>query len=40
PNVATCANTGEKHLLHRAYRDLDGNMYYRGKMLIKVEEEL
>ncbi len=40
PNVATCSTTGEKHLMHRAYRDLDGNMYYRGKLLIKSEEEL
>ena len=40
PQVATCPKTGEKHLYHRAYYDADGNMYYRGKMLIKVEEEL
>lgn len=39
PNIATCANTGEKHLLHRAYYDFDGNLYYRGKLLIKAEEE-
>ncbi|TXB63468.1 50S ribosomal protein L32 [Phaeodactylibacter luteus] len=39
PHVATCAATGEKHLQHRAYYDLDGNMYYRGKLLIKAQEE-
>ena len=39
PQIATCSNTGEKHLYHRAYYDLEGNMYYRGKMLIKLEEE-
>lgn len=39
PQVATCSTTGEKHLYHRAYYDDDGNMFYRGKMLIKVDEE-
>lgn len=39
PNVATCSVTGEKHLMHRTYSDIDGNTYYRGKLLIKVEEE-
>ncbi|MCB0572289.1 MAG: 50S ribosomal protein L32 [Phaeodactylibacter sp.] len=40
PNVAICPTTGEKHLMHRAYRDADGNMYYRGNLLIQAEEEL
>ncbi|HMQ48098.1 MAG TPA: 50S ribosomal protein L32 [Saprospiraceae bacterium] len=40
PTVATCATTGEKHLMHRAYYDADGNMYYRGKVLIPAEEEV
>lgn len=40
PHVSTCANTGEKHLYHRTYYDLDGNLYYRGKLVIKAEEEL
>lgn len=40
PQIATCPQTGEKHIYHRAYYDADGNMYYRGKMLVKVEEEL
>lgn len=35
PTVATCQVTGEKHLLHRAYFDADGNMWYRSKMLVK-----
>ena len=39
PQVATCSVTGEKHLYHRAYYDAEGNMYYRGKLLIKTEEE-
>lgn len=40
PNIATCSTTGEKHLRHRAYYDLDGNMYYRGKVMIPVEAEV
>lgn len=40
PQVATCSTTGEKHLFHRAYYDDDGNMFYRGKMLVKVEEDI
>ena len=40
PQIATCPVTGEKHQYHRAYYDAEGNMYYRGKMLIKIEEEL
>jgi large subunit ribosomal protein L32 len=37
-NVATCKTTGEKHLMHRAYFDLEGNMMYRGKVLIAAEQ--
>lgn len=37
PNVATCPVTGEKHLQHRAYYDAEGNLYYRGKMLVQAE---
>ncbi|MBK8042210.1 MAG: 50S ribosomal protein L32 [Haliscomenobacter sp.] len=40
PNVATCPVTGEKHLRHRAYNDAEGNLFYKGKMLIKAAEEL
>lgn len=39
PQVATCAVTGEKHLYHRAYSDAEGNLFYRGKLLIKSTEE-
>jgi len=39
PQVATCSKTGEKHIFHRAYYDLEGNMYYRGRLLVKAEEE-
>lgn len=39
PQVATCQTTGEKHIFHRAYYDADGNMWYRGKMLVKLTED-
>lgn len=39
PQIATCVNTGEKHRYHHAYYDLEGNMYYRGKLLIQADEE-
>lgn len=39
PSIVTCQETGEKHLMHRAY-EVDGNLYYRGKMLVQAEEEL
>lgn len=40
PQVAICKNTGESHLYHRAYWH-DGNMYYKGQMVIEnVEEEV
>ena len=39
PQVATCSVTGEKHQFHRAYFDADGNMYYRGKILVKTAAE-
>lgn len=38
PNVATCAVTGEAHMLHRAYYDDEGNMRYRGRILVKADE--
>ena len=41
PNVVTCNVTGEKHLRHRAYTDAEGNLYYRGKLLVKaIEDEI
>ena len=24
PQISTCTTTGEKHMYHRAYRDIDG----------------
>jgi len=39
PQIAICKNTGESHLYHRAYYH-DGNLYYRGKILVQAEEEL
>jgi large subunit ribosomal protein L32 len=39
PQIATCPTTGEAHQYHRSYW-LDGNMYYRGQIVIKAEEEL
>jgi large subunit ribosomal protein L32 len=38
PNVSVCQVTGESHLFHRAYSDAEGNMFYRGKLLIKAVE--
>lgn len=38
PNVVVCKNTGEAHLPHRAY-EVDGDVYYNGKLFIKAEEE-
>jgi large subunit ribosomal protein L32 len=38
PQIAICRTTGEPHLYHRAY-EVDGNLYYKGKLLIKAEEE-
>ena len=37
--IATCSVTGEKHLRHRTYTDVEGNVYYRGKMVIQAAEE-
>ena len=37
PQIATCKTTGQRHLLHRAYKDDEGNMFYRGKLLIAAE---
>lgn len=38
PIVNTCNTTGEAHLPHRAY-EVDGDVYYNGKLFIKAEEE-
>ena len=37
--IAICKNTGEAHLYHRAYWH-EGDLYYRGKVLVKTEEEV
>ena len=39
PQVAICATTGEPHLYHRAYWH-EGNMYYKGRLVIKAEDEV
>ena len=39
PNLTTCKTTGEKHMPHRAYW-VDDTLYYRGKPMIEIEEEL
>ena len=36
PNVAVCEVTQEPHLRHHAYWH-GGDMYYRGKVLVKAE---
>ena len=36
PNVVTCKTTGEPHLMHRAYKSSDGDIYYRGKLFIQA----
>jgi len=37
PNVSICPVTGTPHLWHRAYY-VDGNLYYRGKLLAEAKE--
>ncbi len=39
PQIAICPTTGEPHLWHRAYW-VDGDMYYKGQIVIKAEEAL
>lgn len=39
PDVVVCKKTGEAHLWHRAYWH-EGDLYYRGKVLIKADEEI
>lgn len=38
PQIAVCQTTGESHLYHNAYQ-VDGDIYYRGRVLIKSSEE-
>lgn len=37
PQISICKVTNEPHQYHRAYW-VDGDLYYRGKVLIKSEE--
>jgi large subunit ribosomal protein L32 len=39
PNVQICKTTGESHLRHRAYWH-DGDLYYKGNVVIKADEDL
>ena len=34
PQLATCPTTGTVHIYHRAYF-VDGDMYYKGKMIVE-----
>ena len=35
PTLFTCKTTGAIHLPHRAYNG-DGNLYYKGKVLVEA----
>ena len=37
PTLGTCPTTGTVHVLHRAY-DVDGDLYYRGKLVVSKAE--
>ena len=39
PQIAICKVTGEPHQYHRAYWS-EGNMYYKGQLVIKADEDL
>ena len=34
PQLATCPTTGAIHVYHRAYY-VDGNLYYKGKLVVE-----
>ena len=38
PPIAVCGKTGEAHIYHRAYWH-DGEMFYKGKLLIAADVE-
>ena len=38
PQIAKCNTTGKFHVYHRAYEH-EGDIYYRGKVLIKNKSE-
>ena len=37
PTLATCPTTGTIHIYHRAYW-VDGDLYYKGKMVMQKSE--
>ena len=39
PTIAKCQATGETHIFHHAYTDSEGNMRYKGKVLVKSKED-
>jgi large subunit ribosomal protein L32 len=40
PTIAKCQVTGENHVYHHAYYDDEGNMRYKGKVLVKAKEDV
>ncbi len=38
PTLSVCSTTGTVHRRHRAYF-VDGNLYYKGKLVIEKESE-
>jgi large subunit ribosomal protein L32 len=38
PTLSTCQTTGTVHQRHRAYY-VDGNLYYKGKLVIEAKTE-
>ncbi|PID94509.1 MAG: 50S ribosomal protein L32 [Bacteroidetes bacterium] len=40
PQLAKCPVTGLVHEYHRAYWDDDGNMFYKGQLVIEGSEAL
>jgi len=39
PTLATDPTTGEVHRFHHAHYDMDGNLYYRGKLVVENKQE-
>ena len=39
PTLAVCPTTGVTHQYHRAY-EVDGNLYYKGKLVIEKEASI
>jgi len=39
PQIATCSTTKEPHIYHRGVW-VEGNLYYRGQLVIKAAEDL